>query len=230
MNRYIKGLFKNLANRAISFLALVDDKSQISKLAKINRFARIVDSKIGSYSYIGINTWIINSEVGKFCSIATDVSVGLAEHTLSYISTSPIFTETPNGAGHSWIDKSLINPSKPTYIGNDVWIGFRALIKSGVTIGNGAIIGAGAIVTKDVPPYAIVAGVPAKIIRYRFSQEIIAELENLKWWDWNENDLKENISSFQNDSVEIGINKLSNIKWGGVNLQFKLNDKERRVA
>ena len=215
MNRYIKGLFKNLANRAVSFLALVDDKSQISKFAKINRFARIVESKIGRYSYIGINTWIINCEVGRFCSIATDVNIGLAEHTLSYISTSPIFTETPNGTGHSWIDRSIINPSKPTYIGNDVWIGFRALIKSGVTIGNGAIIGAGAIVTKDVPPYAIVAGVPARIIRYRFSQEIIVELERLKWWDWNENDLRNNIASFQNSNIEFEMNRLNNINQGG---------------
>ena len=106
----------------------------------------------------------------------------MAKHSLEYLSTSPIFTEKKNGTGHSWVEKSCFVASEQTVIGNDVWIGYRAIIRGGVKVGNGAIIGAGAMVTKDVPAYAIVGGVPAKIIRYRYSQDIITQLERVKWW------------------------------------------------
>ena len=87
-------------------------------------------------------------------------------------------------------------------IGNDVWIGERVMVMGGVKIGNGAVVGAGAIVTKDVPPYAIVAGVPAKVIRYRFSAEVIDELERIEWWNVNDKLLKENIAKFQDSGMD----------------------------
>lgn len=200
MSIYIKGLFQNLANPAVSLFTLIDTKSRVNHKAKIYRFARIVDSSIGRYSYIGINSWIVNAEVGQFCSIATDVNIGLAEHTIDYLSTSPIFTEKINGTGYSWVKQNLINPTPRTYIGNDVWIGYRALIKSGIKIGNGAIVGAGAVVTKNIPPYAIVAGVPAKIIRYRYSQKVIDRLGKLNWWEMDELLLQKNIDLFQRNA------------------------------
>lgn len=89
------------------------------------------------------------------------------------------------------------------FIGNDVWVGSHVLVKGGVHIGNGACVAAGAVVVKDVPPYAIVGGVPAKVIRYRFSPEIIQRLLELKWWNWDEKKLKDNISFFQRDNFSV---------------------------
>ena len=87
-------------------------------------------------------------------------------------------------------------------IGNDVWIGFEAVILSGVTIGDGAIIGTRAVVTKDVPPYTIVGGVPAKPIRKRFSDSVISELLKVQWWNWSENRIKKNIAAIQSGRIE----------------------------
>lgn len=87
-------------------------------------------------------------------------------------------------------------------IGNDVWIGFEAVILSGVTIGDGAIIGTRAVVTKDVPPYTIVGGIPAKPIRKRFSDSVISELLKLQWWDWSENRIKQNLAAIQSGRIE----------------------------
>lgn len=232
MKSYIKGLIKNINNPAVHLLSFIDDKSSISRLAKVNRFAHIVCSSIGHYSYIGVNSRINNSEIGAFCSIASEVYIGLEEHTISYISTSPIFTERCNGTGHSWIKNDVVSPSKHTIIGNDVWIGFRALVKAGVTIGNGAIIGAGAIVTHNIPPYAIVAGIPARIIKYRFSNPVINKLNSTAWWNVDDTVLKNNISMFQ-QNVEFNIDDISSkLKQfslrGGNNLD--LPDLERRAA
>ena len=227
MLHYLIGFLLNVFNPAVSLFTFIDTRSNVDRKSKVNRFAKVVNSKVGRYSYVGARSWVIHSEIGHFCSIANDVHIGLAKHTLNYLSTSLIFTEKKNGTGHSWISKSCFVPSERTIIGNDVWIGYRAMIKGGIKVGDGAIIGAGSMVTKNVPPYAIFAGVPAKIIRYRFSQDIIKELEQLKWWNWNEKDLKENISSFQNDSIEI--DELTNIERG-VNLPYNFEIEERRVA
>lgn len=194
---YLKGLLKHLFIRGISLRALIDDKSIISHYARINRKARIINSSINRYSYIGIGSWVCETDMGSFCSVASNVNIGLGNHTMSLKSTSPIFTEIKNATGHSWIKQSIAPPFKRVKIGNDVWIGYGALILGGVTIGDGACIGAGAIVTKDVPPYAIVGGVPAKIIKYRFSQNKIDELLKEKWWNKSDSELQKGIKHFQ---------------------------------
>lgn len=212
---YIKGYIYYLFHKAVSLLALVDINSSIDRRSKINRLARIARSSIGKYSYVGVNTWIVNAQIGNFCSIANEVYVGLETHTLDNISTSPIFTEIKNGTGHSWADRNYALPSKRTVIGSDVWIGYKAMICAGVRIGNGAVIGAGAVVTKDVPPYAIVGGVPARIIRYRFPSSDIALLIKSEWWNWKDDLIKERISLYQHPLEEIDVNMLAKINNSG---------------
>ena len=98
--------------------------------------SKLFHSSLGNYSYVGSNTRLTYAEVGKFCSIAGDVIVGMGTHTLDKISTSPIFTEARNGSGQKWIDKDIIEPFRPVVIGNDVWIGARVMIMGGITIGD----------------------------------------------------------------------------------------------
>ena len=157
---------------------------------KIYSGCHIIDSVIGDFTYCSYDTKINKANIGKFCSIAGSVTIGAAEHPLDWISTSPVFEDVKNSGTNVKFATEKIPPVKTTNIGHDVWIGEGAMIKQGVTIGNGAVIGAMAMVTKDVPPYAIVAGIPAKILRYRFNEETIKILEATKWWELSEDNLK----------------------------------------
>ena len=144
-------------------------------------------------------------KIGKFCSIACGAKFlfNAANHSLRSLSTYPfpIFFEEwglptdPVSISEAWDKKGDI------VIGNDVWIGYEALILAGVTVGDGAIIAARAVVTKDVPPYTIVGGVPAKPIRKRFDDDTIDALEKLRWWDWDEERIRENLSAIQNGDI-----------------------------
>ncbi len=193
---------KSLFSDNIAFSSRIE-YSNISSKAKINGHCRCFHASVGDYSYVGDNQRLIYANIGKYCSIAGDGAIGMGTHTLSNMSTSPIFTAKKNGTGISWTDKQPTNEFREIMIGNDVWIGTRALIMGGVTIGDGAVVGAGAIVTKDVPPYAIVGGVPAKIIRYRFDQELIDRLLELKWWFMTDDVLKKHISIFQKENLTL---------------------------
>ena len=198
--RYIRGSIMNLLNPSVSILTRIADMSVVCKKYRIYGGSQIFQSHIGSYSYVANNSQVICATIGRYCSIADNVIIGPGNHTLSNISTSPIFTEPRNALGIQWSDDTKVEPFRSVSIGNDVWIGSRAIIMGGITIGNGAVVGAGAIVTKDVPPYAIVGGVPAKVIRYRFSQEVIEKLEDIRWWDLPEDKLKSCLSIFQKEN------------------------------
>ena len=201
--KYVKGWLKHLFSTNVSILALVDDASIISKKARIGRKCKVLQSSIGNYSYLGRGSSLIHAEVGNFCSISGNVLVGMGHHTLNHLSTSPIFTECYNGTGQSWTTQSGINPYNKVIVGNDVWIGTRVMIIGGVNIGDGAVIGAGAIVTKDVPPFAVVVGVPARVVKYRFSPETVEKIQASSWWNLPDSVLKSNIKLFQNDNVDI---------------------------
>lgn len=141
--------------------------------------------------------------IGKFCSIACGAKFLFtsANHTLKSLSTYPfpLFFEEwgldKANVTESWDNKGDI------VIGNDVWIGYEAVIMSGVTIGDGAIIGTHAVVTKDVPPYTIVGGIPAKPIQKRFSDEVISSLLEIKWWEWSDERIRENIPAIQSGNI-----------------------------
>ena len=203
MLKYILGFLKHLFNRAVSLGAMVDNLSVIDKKAKINRKTKVFNSSIGAYSYLSKHSSLVYAAVGKYCSIGPNSAIGLGHHTLNNLSTSPLFTEKHNATGHVWTDKQDIYPFKKVFVGNDVWIGTSVIIVGGVSIGDGAVIAAGAVVTKDVPPYAVVGGVPAKVIKYRFSEDVIKHLEELQWWNLPEEKLKSCIALFQKENVTI---------------------------
>lgn len=157
--------------------------SKISKLSKVYPFSRVTNSSIGKYSYISYNSQINNSTIGNYCSIAKGVNIGLGFHPLNFVSTSPIFYSIINPLKLSYVNTNKFKDFKTTTIGNDVWIGVNAIVLDGVNIGDGAIVAANSVVNKDVSPYSIVGGVPAKEIKKRFSQQIINCLIESKWWD-----------------------------------------------
>lgn len=144
-------------------------------------------------------------KIGKFCSVACGAKFLFTSgnHSLRSLSTYtfPIFYEQrgldPKNIRDAWDNKGDI------VIGNDVWIGYEAVILSGVTVGDGAVIGTRAVVTKDVPPYTIVGGVPARPIRRRFDPQTIARLEELRWWDWEEERIARNLSAIQSGRPDL---------------------------
>jgi acetyltransferase-like isoleucine patch superfamily enzyme len=160
----------------------------ISKKSAILSGTRFYNSSIGDYSYIARNCFITKTDIGKYCSISDNCVIGFAAHPLDWVSTSSVFH-----AGGNVLKKNFsLHPFKSmrqTVVQNDVWIGLNAIIADGIVIGNGAVIAAGAVVTRDVPPYAIVGGVPAKLIRYRFTEEMRNALIQSQWWEWDEDTL-----------------------------------------
>jgi acetyltransferase-like isoleucine patch superfamily enzyme len=164
------------------------DKSTIHSTARISYGSKLYNSTIERYSYVGNNSIVIFANIGSFCSIADNCIIGGAEHPLNWISTSPVFYSGNNILKKNF-SKDFFNAYKNTYIGSDVWIGERAIIKQGVRIGHGAVIGMGSVVTHDVSDYEIVAGCPARVIRKRFEEKTIEELLRIKWWDFDDSTL-----------------------------------------
>lgn len=144
-------------------------KSKVSFSSFVGLGSLIISSEIGKYCYIGRNTIINSAKIGNYVSIASGVQIGGMEHSYWYPSQS------------TWLSKKCII-GKTTFIGNDAWIAAGCIIKQGVTIGNGAVVGANSFVTKDVPPYAIVVGSPARIIRYRFADDMCEKISKSSFW------------------------------------------------
>jgi virginiamycin A acetyltransferase len=169
-------------------------KTLLGKRTKIRNRTEIGNISLGDYSYIsGPGSYIEEAIIGKYCSIARQVVIGVSGHNYNWLTTSPIITSKAYG----FIDNDIKVPQKEKpVIGNDVWVGMNVIIMRGVTIGDGAVIAAGSVVTTDIAPYSIAGGIPAKHIRYRFSKEIIESLLMIEWWNWPEEKIRQNAHLF----------------------------------
>jgi len=179
----------------------LDDHSRVAEYASIH------NSIIGSYTAIGRYSKIVHTDIGKYCAISWDTTINAISHPYNHL-TINAFPYVPYVGNFV---KKRTQTYQKVIIKNDVWIGANSVIMPGITIGNGAIIGAGAVVTKDIPDYAIVVGVPAKIIKYRFPEEIIKKLLELSWWDLDPQLIKEYVEIWQGEFDSDSIKRLEDI-------------------
>lgn len=219
MNKHVTNVATHVFGRASCFLEN-EWKAINGSYRKLLLSTIYGDSiRIGEYTYgYEFETFHINNNsqritIGRYCSIAERVKIfGGGEHGYKTISTYPFKT--------LFLGQNIDAKSKgQTIIGNDVWLGYHSTILSGVKIGDGAIIAGMSVVTKDVPSYAIVAGNPARIIKFRFSDNVIEKLQKIKWWELKEDDIKNNIDLFyenlEDKSIEEIVERINNIKKYG---------------
>lgn len=178
----------------VSIFAIIQN-SKIDKTAAISSGTKFYRSSIDKYSYIGRNNFIIDTRIGRFCCIGPGCNIGGTSHPLDWVSTSSVF--------HKWDNILKKNFSRHEYdifsqteIGNDVWIATNVMVKAGVKISDGAVIGMGSVVTKDVGPYEVWGGNPARFIKKRFDDETISRLINIKWWELSEIELEQKAKYF----------------------------------
>ena len=206
---------KRIKNKNSSFVPNVGNGSSIEGSSmeganKVGNSSKILFCTVGYATYFGDRVLLYDCSIGKYCSVASDVQVVAGAHpTKDWVSTHPSFFSILGQSGVIYCDNQEFcelsyadeENKKFVVVGNDVWIGSGVRILQNVRIGDGAIIAAGSVVTKDVPNYAIVGGVPAGIIKYRFEREIIVFLNKLQWWDKGEEWIKEHSKYFYNVEV-----------------------------
>ncbi|NID12282.1 CatB-related O-acetyltransferase [Fibrivirga algicola] len=202
--------FRNLFNNIIKFLAELSRYDRfywrsssckainchIDKSVVVYGNYSLTNVKIDFASYVSQNANMSNTSVGKFCSIGPNLVCGWGIHPIDGISTHPAFYSTTKKSKITYSKVDQVAEQKAIVIGNDVFIGANVTILDGVSIGDGAVIGAGAVVSKDIPAYAVAVGCPVKIIKYRFSKDIIDELLMSRWWDKGEADYKDIVDCF----------------------------------
>jgi phosphonate metabolism protein (transferase hexapeptide repeat family) len=178
--------------------------SVLGRYTEVGRSSRLNAVELGDYSYCDRLCDIANATVGRFANIASFVRIGATDHPLDRASLHHfMYRSAKYWDGEQddteWFAKRR---SRRTSIGHDTWIGHAAQVKPDIVVGNGAVVASGALVTKNVPPYAIVAGVPARVIRFRQPPEIVSRLERLAWWDWDHATLAERLPDFRSLSAE----------------------------
>lgn len=184
---------------------------KIGRRCEVLQKTRMEYCTLGDYSYIGEYCDVADAEIGKFCAIANMVRIGAPNHPMQRPSQHR-FTYVPEYyEAQTQRDSSFFSARRTArvVVGHDVWIGHGAILLPGIQIGTGAVIAAGAVVSKDVAPYSIVGGVPAKQIRERFSREIAQKLLDIAWWDWPEERLFKELPAFQNEDIEAFCSRFS---------------------
>ena len=176
------------------------EETTLGAYTHIQAHSVLYDVAVGDYSYFAGYNQVYYANIGKFCSVASYARINATNHPTNERIAQHHFTYRSKRFGFGENDADFFSRRKGRLIivGNDVWIGHNAIIMPGLKIGNGAVIGAGAVVTKDVEPYTIVAGVPAKKINKRFDDDLIERIERTKWWDWDHQTLKERLPDFRN--------------------------------
>lgn len=177
----------------------------------VQRFAMIYNSEMGDFSYVGRNFTCWHAKIGKFCSISWNVGIGGANHDYNRISQHAFLYAPQFGMLETGQEPGYDRFNTSCEIGNDVWIGCNAVICRGVHIGDGAVIGAGAVVTKDVAPYTIVGGVPAKYIKRRCCEDLANRIIATKWWDLPSEVIKSNFDLFNRVISEKSVNEIERL-------------------
>ena len=181
----------------------------INRKSKVCSGSELTNVSIGNYSYVGNNCFVVNTKIGNFCSIADRCLIGGATHPIYRVSTSPVFHNGKNVLNKNFADFESIKTPE-TIIGNDVWIGMGCIIKAGIKIGNGSILGMGSVLTKDIPPYEIWGGNPARKIKDRFDKDKVELLMKTEWWNLNDNDISKLANKF--DDIEKFLNDEQDVK------------------
>lgn len=181
--------------------------STISSDAKVEAGSVVIATEMGKFSYCGYDCLLSNVVIGSYCSISDNVIIGGGQHPLDWVSTSPAFYKGRDSISKRMAQLEYDFSDKKTEIGNDVWIGHGVHIKPGIKVGNGAVIGMGSVVTRDVEPYSVVAGCPAKEIKKRFDENTIDKLQQIKWWDFDEKKMSMYASCLNDVNVFIEKNR-----------------------
>lgn len=177
--------------------------SSFGAWCEVGARSRVAESHFGDYSYVANDSDIACTTLGRFCSIAAQVRLNPGNHPLDRVALNH-FSYRSSAYRMGDDDAAFFDwrRSHRVVLGNDVWIGHGVVVLPDVTIGNGAAIGAGAVVSRDVPPFAVAVGVPARLVRFRFAPEIVEALERIAWWDWPHERVGEALSDFRSLSAE----------------------------
>jgi phosphonate metabolism protein (transferase hexapeptide repeat family) len=186
--------------------------SRLGRYVAIGERVILREVTVGDFSYFERHAEAIYTTIGKFCSIAANTRINALEHPMEWLTTHKVSYRPNEYFRYLGVDQAFKQrrQAKAVTIGHDVWVGHGAVILPGVTIGNGAVIGANAVVRRDVPAYSVVAGVPGRVVRKRFPDEVAARIEAMAWWDWPLDKLADAIPDMQTLAIETFLERWGN--------------------
>lgn len=202
-------------------------RSRLGSYTEVGERTKLVEVDLGDYSYVANDSDLIYTQLGKFCSVASHVRINPGNHPMQRASQSHFTYRASRYFPDAEDEQSFFSwrRSHGVTIGHDVWIGHGAVVLPGRAIGTGAVVGAGSIVTRDVAPYTIVVGNPARLVRRRFEPEIAEGMERLAWWDWSHDELRAALDDFRRLPAEAFIAKYRDMAYSRAE-RHPLNDTE----